>query len=142
MRKALWTFLLLGASSAVKGLQASQGGHVELARLKMSLMYVRSIKTFRLLFMSLLGMGFCMVLLFMGLVLFHATLFLYSPWSVETKMLVGFFCSAVYLLMTLTLFYKIFAQDKWLRIFHAESVVEQIKKGAGPTQEGSERMVH
>jgi len=118
MKKALWSFLMLWASSAMKGLQSNPGGHLELTRLKMALMYVRGIKTFRLLFMSLLGMGFCMVLLFTGLILFHATLFLYSPWSMETKMLVGFLCSAVYLLLTLTLFYKIFSQDKWLKIFH------------------------
>jgi hypothetical protein len=139
MRKTLWTFLLLWASSAIKGLQVNQGGHMELTRLKMFLMYVRAIKTFRLLFMSLLGMGLCMVLLSTGLILFHATLFLYSPWSMETKMLVGFLCSAVYLLLTLTLFYKIFAQDKWLKIFHAEGIMEHLKQEAGPTQEGSEK---
>jgi len=142
MKKALWTFLLLWASSAVKGLQVTQGGHMELARLKVSLTYIRAIKTFRLLFMSLLGMGLCMVLLFMGLVLFHVTLFLYSPWNMETKMLVGFMCSAVYLLVTLLLFSKIFAQDKWLRIFHAEDIMKQLKGEVGSAQEDSEKIIH
>src|SRR5579872_1429234 len=100
MRKTLWTLFLLWASSAIKALQADQGGHMELTRLKMSLMYVRSIKTVRLLFMSLLSMGVCLVFLFVGLILFHISLFLYAPWSMGTKMLVGLLCSAVYLLAT------------------------------------------
>jgi len=142
MGKTLWTFLLLWGGSVIKRLQANQGDHLELTRLKMSLMYVRGIKTFRLLFMSLWGMGICMVFLLMGLVLFHATLFLYSPWSMETKMLVGFLCSAFYLLGTLLLFSKIFAQDKWLRIFHAEGIMEHLKEEVSPAEEGSEKMVH
>src|SRR5580704_14055374 len=98
MKKTLWTLLLLWASSAVKGLQANQGGHMELTRLKMSLMYVQSIKTFRMLFMCLLSVGVCLILLLTGIILFHVSLFLYAPWSMETKMLVGFLSSAVYLL--------------------------------------------
>jgi hypothetical protein len=129
MRKTIWTLLLLWASSAVKGLQTSQGGQMEVTRLKMSLMYLRAIKTFRLLFMSLLGMGFCLVLLLMGLIIFHVSLFLYSPWSIETKMLVGFLSSAVYLLATIVLFSKIFAADKWLEIFHAEGILDQLNRG-------------
>ena len=128
MKKTLWTFLLLWASSAIKGLQAGQGGHMELTRLKMSLMYVRTIKTLRLLFMSLLGMGVCLILLLVGLILFHVSLFMYAPWSMETKMLVGFLLSAIYLLATLVLFSKIFAADKWLEIFHAKGILAHIKQ--------------
>ena len=135
MRKTLWALFLLWASSAIKGLQASQGDHMELTRLKASLMYVRAIKTFRLLFMSLLGMGLCLVLLFMGLILFHVSLFLYSPWGMETKMLVGFLCSVIYLLAGLAVFSKIFAPDKWLEIFHAHGIMEHLKGEASPAQE-------
>jgi hypothetical protein len=139
MRKTLWTILLLWASSAVKGLQANQGNHIELTRLKASLMYVRSIKTFRLLFMSLLSMGVCLVFLFVGLILFHVSLFLYAPWSVGTKMLVGLLCSVVYLLATFIMFAQIFASDKWLKIFHADAIMdhlgqEAVSKEAIPTK--------
>jgi hypothetical protein len=132
MKKTLWTFLLLWASSAIKGLQANQGGHMELTRLKLSLMYVRSIKTFRLLFMSLLGMGFCLVLFLMGFIVFQMSLFLYSPWSAGTKMMVGFLSSAIYLLAALFFVSKIFAADKWLEIFHAEGIMDHLHKEAIP----------
>jgi len=134
MRKILWTSLLLWASSAAKGLMSNQGEHMETTRLKMSLMYVRSIKTFRLLFMSLLSMGVCLILLFMGLVLFHVSLFLYAPWSMETKMTVGLLCSLFYLLATYVLFSKIFASDKWLKIFHAEGILDHLHKEVIPKE--------
>ena len=137
MKKTLWTLLLLWASSAIKGLQAHQGDHMELTRLKMSLLYVQSIKTLRLLFMSLLSMGICLILLLVGLVLFYVSLFLYAPWTMETKMLVGFLSSAIYLLGTLALFSRIFAADKWLEIFHAEGIMDHLKQEATPITKGS-----
>ena len=132
MKKTLWTLLLLWASSAIKGLQANQGGHMELTRLKMSLFYVQTVKTFRLLFISLLSMGMCLTLLLAGIILFHVTLFLYAPWSMETKMWVGFLCSAAYLLSAYLLFSKIFAADKWLEIFHAEGIIGNLKQETVP----------
>jgi hypothetical protein len=138
MRKTLWTLLLLWASSAVKGLQASQGNHMELTRLKMSLLYVRTVRTLRLLFMSLLSMGICLILLLAGLILFYVSLFLYAPWSAETKMLVGFFSSAIYLLGSFALFSKIFASDKWLEIFNAEGIIAHLNGDPDPVQKKRE----
>jgi pilus assembly protein TadC len=138
MKKTFWTLLLLWASSAIKGFQAHQGDHMELTRLKVSLMYVRTIKTLRLLFMSLFSMGVCLVLLLVGLVLFYVSLFLYAPWSMETKMLVGFLSSAIYLLASFVLFSKIFAADKWLAIFHAESIIDRLKHETAEGQKASQ----
>jgi hypothetical protein len=137
MRKTLWAIFLLWASSAIKGLQAGQGDHMELTRLKMSLMYVQSIKTFRLLFMSLLSIGVCLVLLLVGFVLFYVSLFLYTSWDMETKMLVGFLSSAVYLLAAFALFSRIFAADKWLEIFHADGIIDHLKQEDAFTQKES-----
>ena len=138
MKKALWTLLLLWVSSAIKGLQANQGDHMALTRLKMSLMYMRMIKTFRLLFMSLLGLGLCLILLLVGLILFHVSLFLYAPWSMDTKMLVGISSSAIYLLASFFLFYKIFASEKWLEIFNAEGIVSHLNQEASLHKESEE----
>jgi hypothetical protein len=133
MKKSIGALLLLLASSAFKGVQLNPSGHIEMTRLRMSLMYVRFIKTFRLLFLSLLSIGVCLVFLFVGLILLHVSLFLYSPWSMGTKMVVGLSCSLVYLLATLVMFSQIFASDKWLRIFHAETIMDHLHKEAGPT---------
>ena len=130
MRKALWTLLALGASSLVKQIRTNPGNHMELARLKLSLLYLRSIKTFRLLFMSLLSMGVCLTFLLVGLILLHATLFLYAPWSIETKMLVGLTGSVAYLVAAFVMVSKTFASDKWLKTFHADTLTNKLNTEA------------
>jgi hypothetical protein len=135
MKKLLGTFLFVLASSALKGLRANPAAHMELTKLKMSLLYVKSIKTFRLLFMSLLSMGVCLVFLLMGLILFHASVFLYAPWSMGTKMFVGLGFSLAYLLGTAFIFAQVFASDKWLKIFHAEAMIDHLHKEASPKEE-------
>lgn len=132
MKKMIGTVLLLMASSAFKGLRANTGGHLELTKMRMSLLYLRSIKTFRLLFMSMLSMGVCLIFLFTGLILLHLSLFLYAPWSVETKMMVGLISSLVYLLITAALISQIFASDKWLKIFHADALMDHLHKETAP----------
>ena len=142
MKKTLWALFLLWASSAVKGLQATQGDHMELTRLKMSLMYVRSIKTFRLLFVSLLGMGVCLILLLAGIILFYVSVFLYAPWSVETKMWIGLLSSIICLWASVSVFSRIFAADKWLEIFHAKGIMAYLnKENSSPIQKESEEAV-
>ena len=105
MRKALWTLLLLWGSSTFKGLQTSQNGHMELTRLKISLMYVRSIKTFRLLFSEPFG-HWCMPRFFIRRPYSFSRFFvLICPMEYgKTKMLLGLFCSVVYLMVTLVIF--------------------------------------
>ena len=127
MKKTLGALVMFWLSSMLKGLQAN-GGHMELTRLKMSVMYVRSIKTFRLLFMSLLGIGLSLMFLFIGLIVFHISLFLYAPWTMEIKMVVGLVFSAVYLLASLSLFSQIFAPEKWLEIFNANDIAKDFQQ--------------
>jgi hypothetical protein len=97
---------------------------MDLIRLKGYLMYVKGVKTFRLLFMSLLVMGVCQFLLLGSLVLFHATLFLYGPWSQETKMIIGFSFSAVYLLIAVVILGNLISERRWLHIFHADNLLD------------------
>jgi hypothetical protein len=77
-------------------------------------------------------MGVCLVFLFVSIILLHVSLFLYAPWSMGTKMMVGLVCSLVYLLATLVMFSQIFASDKWLKIFHAETIMDHLNKETAP----------
>jgi len=130
VKKTVWPFLLLMLSSAFKGLRANSTD-LELTKLKFFLTYVRLVKTLRLLFMSLLSMGVCLVFLLTAIILLHVSLFLYAPWDRETKMVVGLTCSIFYLLATLVVFYQAFASDKWLRIFHADGIMNHLHKEVG-----------
>jgi hypothetical protein len=130
MKKSTWAFLGLLSSSIFKGLKADHTGQLELTKLRLALMYIRSVKTFRLLFISLFGMGVCLVLLLAGLILFHVTLFLYAPWDGATKMMVGLLGSVVYLSATAVMLSQIFSSDKWLKIFNAETIIDHLRKEA------------
>jgi hypothetical protein len=91
-------------------------------RLKLSFFYIKSIKTFRFLFLSLLGIGVCLVFLTTSLILFHTALFLYSPWSPEVKFWIGMGFAILYFSITLFIFNKVFSQRRWMEIFHADDI--------------------
>jgi hypothetical protein len=132
-KQTLLTFLLL-AFKAVRGANPVQyhRSMMDLARLKASLMYVKGIETFRLLFMSAMGMGVCLVLLLSSLMLFHAALFLYTPWSAQVKLMVGLSFALVYFLITVKAFSYVLSESKWLEIFHAQDVAEDIAGKVSP----------
>jgi len=119
--------LLLIAFKSLKGAQQpNQRSFVNVARLRASLMYVKSIETFRLLFISMLGVGTCFVLLLSSLMLFHAAVFLYAPWSPQAKLWFGLCFSLGYLLIVLKISSYVFSEEQWLKIFHAEDIAEHI----------------
>jgi hypothetical protein len=127
MKRLLTTMFFVLFSKMVKG-SFSRGAHVDIARFKISKMYIKSIETFRLLYLSLFGMGICLVFLMASLVLFHAVLFLYAPWSGQVKLVIGCLCAAVYLLVAIAIFTAIFTQTKWLEIFHAREILEGLRQ--------------
>lgn len=106
----------------------------ELARLKGALLYLRAIETARLLFLSFWGIGVCLVLLVGGLALFHATVFFYAPWSDQIKMYVNFFFAFLYLAAGAGAFFYVFAHAKWLEIFYANRIIEDLSSPDGKTE--------
>ena len=116
--------VLFLAFRAMKGFNPTRNhrSFLYLARLKASLMYVKSIETARLLFVSMLGIGICLTLLSISLLLFHATLFLYAPWNAEVKMWVGLAFALVYFGIAVKAFSYVFSEAQWLKIFHAEDI--------------------
>ncbi len=125
MKKTLMT-LFLFALKSLKGARPYQRSFMDLARLKASLMYVKSIETARLLFVSMLGIGICLGLILVSLALFHAALFLYAPWSAEVKLWVGLGFAAIYMGIAVKALSYVFSESKWLEIFHADEVIEDI----------------
>lgn len=114
---------------------------IDFMRLKAAFLYVKSIKTFRFLFLSFLGIGVCLIFLLTSIVLFHASLFLYSPWSAETKMYVGLVCAAFYFSIALFIFSKVFSHGRWMEIFHAKDILEQFTKEAAQHEPPKEEQI-
>ncbi len=124
MQKMLMLLFSMVFSGALKGVYTHRQTYVEIMRTKMSLMYLKGVKTSRLLFLSLLGVGICLLCVLAGLALLHTTLFLYAPWSGQTKMIIGLVFSAMYLGIGGMAFRYIFDQGKWLKMFHAEDLLD------------------
>ena len=129
MKKILMAFVMMAVSRMVApAVDAQRSSLVHWGRLRMAFLYIRTIKTTRLLFISLLGMGLCLLLALCGFVLFHVGLFVYSPWSPQFKMSLAFFCAALYFGLAALFFYKIFSQRQWLNMFHAQHIINQLRK--------------
>ena len=132
--------LLAVFTEAAKGFNHNgQRDSLDLAKLKMSLVYVKSINTFRLLFMSLLGIGVCLILLISGIILLHTILFLYMPWSIETKIYAGLSLIGVYFFTAFNMCSYIFSQEKWLKIFHADCIVENLAPQSSSENSGEDK---
>ncbi len=128
MKIPVMTLLLTLLRSPFQRFQSYRKASTEILRLKMSLLYLKTIETSRLLFVSLLEIGISLVFLLVGLILFHAVIFLYAPWEAATKFYVGMGFAMAYLLISFTVFFYIFSQSKWLMIFHAENLLKDLEK--------------
>lgn len=129
MIKTLITILGTLLSGITKGVnQDGQESTLELAKLKISLVYLKSIKTFRVLFMSLFAIGTCIVLMTIGIILFHIILLVYFPWSIQTKVVVSLGFVVAYFIAVIFICAQLFLESKWLRIFHAEALAQSLMR--------------
>jgi len=120
------TGLLMFASNWIKRLNPYAGVSMDLTKLKIAMGYLQTIKTLRALFISLVGAGVLLVLLFCGIVLFHLGVIFYAPWSMEIKMGITFGCAAIYILAAAGVFTYFFSEDKWLKIFNADKIIKEL----------------
>ncbi len=124
MKKQLLTtaFFLLSAFSKMRARTSLK----DIAGLRMKLLYLKLIKTSRMLFISFLGVGLCLLFLCAGLVLAHVVFFAYMPWSNEAKIWVGFAMSAIYVGAAAWIFSYVFDQHKWIAMFQANGLLDNI----------------
>jgi hypothetical protein len=133
MKKNLISLLLVLFSSVMKGgFQPYRKASMDLAHLKMSLFYIKGIKSSRWLVVALLAIGGSLVFLASGLVLFHTTLFVYTPWSDQVKMIIGFSFAAFYFLITGLAFSYVLSSEKWLRACRADDLIHNLEKEISP----------
>ena len=131
MNKIFMALVAALCSGAIKGFSPNGQNSMEIARLKMSLIYVKSVDTFRWLFISLLGIGACLIFLMSSLIVLHTTLFLYIPWSIEAKMYVSFSLAGIYFLIAVIISSYIFSHAQWMKIFNADKIISNLTKPSG-----------
>lgn len=92
---------------------------MEANRQKVFVLYLKAVRSFRMVFLSAAAVAVAVVLLISSLVLAHVVIFAYSPWTPMTKMVVGLSAAFVYLLIAGGIFYVVFSEKRWLKIFNA-----------------------
>ena len=135
MKKNIMSLMFFLFSNVAQQLNARREIYKDITNLKLKLMYVNAIKTFRFLFLSIVGIGASLVFLFMSLSVFNSTLFSFVPMSTETKMWVGFGLAAFYLLIAGAAFAYIFAEHKWISMFNAQGMINKVETPTQPTTE-------
>jgi len=100
----------------------------EITKLKITKLYVKSVESLRLLFITLFGMGVCLVFLLCAIVLFHVVILMYMPWDVQTKIFVSLLFAALYFIIAGASFAYVFSQVKWLKMFHADKILDQLNE--------------
>src|SRR5947208_2030630 len=115
MKKLLMTGLLFFVTKFIQGTVSSVQ---DLTQSKLAILYVHSIKISRLFFISLVGAGACLIFLLIGLILVHQTILSYAPWEASVKVTITLICAVSYLLIAAGIFFYVFAEDKWMKMFN------------------------
>ena len=104
---------------------STSNGSTEITKLKITKLYVKSIESLRLLFITLFGMGVCLVFLLSAIVIFHVVIFMYMPWEVQTKIIVSLSFASLYFIIATVSLVCVFSQVNWIKMFHAEKILEK-----------------
>ncbi|MBF0489545.1 MAG: hypothetical protein HQL15_02870 [Candidatus Omnitrophica bacterium] len=123
MNKILMTGLCIFVSKFLQGTVACAE---DVTRVRLATMYLHAVKVSRLLFISLLGSGACLVLLLTGVVLIHCTIFIYAPWEVSVKVTVTLICAVFYLLSAAAIVAYFFTKDRWMAMFNTDSTIKEL----------------
>lgn len=94
MFKYLIKGLLVGGAIKLLGSYGRQS--VQLLKIETAKCYLHGVQMARLSAIGLLWMGLTIGLIVVGVLLFHAGLFILLPWSVETKAVLGMILGVVY----------------------------------------------
>ena len=143
IRMILTTFFQV-LSGLMGGFGPRRKKSAELIKLRLSILYLKCIKTARLLVINVVGFMVCMVLFIAGIILFHLAILLCSPWSAEFKMKFTFLCAAVYIVVSGAIIRLIISEENWLKIFHAHTVLKEVHDLSHPeaAQEKEEKPPH
>jgi hypothetical protein len=126
MKNILMTCLYFVISKFIQGTGSSVPTPEDITKLKLATIYLHAVKISRLLMISCLGSGLCLILFLTGLTLIHVTILFYAPWDVSVKVAVTLGCAAVYMLTAICVFASFFAEDKWMKMFNTEAIIKEL----------------
>lgn len=130
MNSTLMTVLFHFASKFIKGTSPAEEPKFDAIKLKIALGYLMTIKIFRFLYMSFWGISLSLIFLLTGLILIHSTILIHAPWDTGVKIAFTVISGVFYILIAAAMFWYIFAEERWLKMFNASKVVSELTETA------------
>jgi hypothetical protein len=106
-------------------LQSEKERLIRLARIEAAAYYVKGVSALRFSAIALVGLGCCAALLFLGLLLAHAAVFLALPWEPFAKILLLGGLGLLYIVIALTAMRIATSERRWMRRTGASRMVRE-----------------
>ncbi len=121
----MFNYLLKGilAASAVKLLENYRQLSVHMLKIEVAKSYLHGVRMARQSALSLLCLGLLIGLVCLGMLLFHAGLFLLLPWSVKAKAVLGMFLGLAYVAAGAVVLREAMSERVWMEKSGAAKMV-------------------
>lgn len=125
--------LLKGVLSviAVKVLDNYRRLSVQLLRIEAAKSYLNGVKLARQSALGVMTMGLIIALIVVGLLLFHACLFILLPWTLESKAIGGLFLGLAYMVGGGVALFKAMSEKTWMKKSGAARMIEEATGQSG-----------
>jgi len=104
---------------------------IQLLKIEAAKSYLHGVRLVRLSALGLMGMGLVISLIFVGVLLFHAGLFILLPWPLEAKAVLGICLGMVYMVIGGLVLCAAMKEKTWMQKSGASELLkeatEQIK---------------
>ena len=100
----------------------------KMVKLQMAAGYVKTIKVFRKIQMSLFAMLFCMIFFISGITIIHITILFFAPWTEITRIILTVIFGCIYIFLGVGLFIFLISEKNIIQLFRVDELIEHLTK--------------
>lgn len=113
------------AAMAIKLLDNYRHLSIQFLKIETAKSYIHGVRMARLSALGLMRMGLVIGLICLGVLLFHAGLFILLPWSLKAKAVLGIFLGLVYVTTGAVALYLSMDEPTWMQKSGATALLEE-----------------
>ena len=121
------------ATMAVKLLDNYRHLSIQFLKIETAKSYLHGVRIARRSTLALMQMGFLIGLIFIGVLFFHAGLFILLPWSLKAKAVLGILLGLAYVITGAVALCGAMDEKRWMRKLGATALLEE---ATGKVQKG------
>ncbi len=122
----------------VAGLTGSYQRKMAIFKINAAKTYIIGIKKIRFLALAVLFILIALAVFVCGLILVHAALFAYSPWSAQTKWIAALVLGAFEITAAAVMMIFVFKESTWIKFLAIDQVVRTVTKNKSDRWGGSD----